>query len=510
MRLEGLEGILLLDEDTELSAKYLYIGSPESVLEAYKRLPDESIVTLMSAGDSEDLNPLLNQKNANVFVFSLPLIPLYNKVQQALNGYIRWTNELLETHSEKGLQKLAEKGYEMLNNPVVILNMGFKMLAGCVPEGFKDVFLQELVKNGFLSYESVCALVEEEMRLPNPYAPQLEYVSLCTGNRTIIRRIYYNGNLVARVVVTLPGPDAEEYYSCLATDLAQYVQRYFLSTTTSQYMVNSEIAAFVADLIERRLMDREELEHRQRLIPAMTFKYYHTLVVSFEEREKAIPWNYAISQIEQIFPQSCITVYKNDIIILAKKTSHNAKLEFDREKLMEILRFYDAYMAIGNYSKWLTSLHPIYVQTKATVRLGKVFRTNPDERIFYYEEVSIYHAIDLCADAVHNDYHSGNLIYLCHPALITIERYDKKYGTDLTETLYLYLNNNCNTAKTAKLMYIHRNTLYYKIKKIEELIGQSLENGLLRERLLFSFHVIEYEEKYRQEDPLVLKRFLDD
>ena len=242
----------------------------------------------------------------------------------------------------------------------------------------------------------------------------------------------------------------------------------------------------------------------------MSFKYYHTLVVSFEEREKAIPWNYAISQIEQIFPQSCITVYKNDIIILAKKTSHNAKLEFDREKLMEILRFYDAYMAIGNYSKWLTSLHPIYVQTKATVRLGKVFRTNPDERIFYYEEVSIYHAIDLCADAVHNDYHSGNLIYLCHPALITIERYDKKYGTDLTETLYLYLNNNCNTAKTAKLMYIHRNTLYYKIKKIEELIGQSLENGMLRERLLFSFHVIEYEEKYRQEDPLVLKRFLDD
>ncbi|NLT28827.1 MAG: hypothetical protein GXX97_07155 [Dehalococcoidales bacterium] len=461
----------------------------------------------MSAGDSEELTPLLSQKNANIFIFSLSLIPLYNKVQQVLSSYIKWTEELREILSEKGIQKLAEKGYEMLKNPVVILNMGFKMLAGCVPEDFDDVFLQELVKNGFLSYETVCSLVEEETRLTNPFAPQLEYVSSCTGNRTIIRRIYYNGNLVARVIVTLRGPDAEEYYSFLTFELAEYVQRYFLSSTTSHYAANTEIAAFIADLIERRLMDQEELEHRQKLIPAMTFKYYHTLVMSFEERKKAIPWNYAISQIEQIFPQSCITVYKNDIIILAKKTSHNARLEFDREKLMEILKFYDAYMAIGNYSKFLTSLHPIYVQTKATIRLCKVFRTNPEERIFYYEEASIYHAIDLCAD---NDYHNGNLIYLCHPALITIKRYDKKYSTDLTNTLYVYLTNNCNTVKAAKLMYVHRNTLYNKINKIEELIGQSLENSLLRERILFSFHVIEYQEKYMLEDPLVLKRFLDD
>ena len=95
-RLEALEGILLLDKDTELSTKYLYIGSPENVLEAYKHLPEEGPVTLMSAGDSEELTPLLSQKNANIFIFSLSLIPLYNKVQQVLSSYIKWTEELRE------------------------------------------------------------------------------------------------------------------------------------------------------------------------------------------------------------------------------------------------------------------------------------------------------------------------------------------------------------------------------------------------------------------------------
>ena len=150
------------------------------------------------------------------------------------------------------------------------------------------------------------------------------------------------------------------------------------------------------------------------------------------------------------------------------------------------------------------------MQTKATIRLGKVFRADPDNRIFYYEEYSIYHTIDLLADVAHNSYHNGNLVYLCHPALITIERYDKKYGTNLKETLYTYLTNDCNTVKTAKMMYVHRNTLYYKINKVEELIGQTLDNGTLKERLLFSYHVIEYQEKYINEDLLALKRYFDD
>lgn len=511
-RIESIEGMLLLGDDTLLTPEYIYLGSPEDVANALLRLPQRRPITFISAGDSEVLDASLELDGINLFVFSMPLVTLQNKIQQLISNYLRWTKELKETtRSEYGIQGLAEKGYEMIKYPVVILNMGFKLLGGCVPEGFNDPILQEIVKNGFLSYESVCSLLDEEAKLTNPFAPRIEFVSPRTGNRTIIRRIYYNGNLVARVIVTLNGDEKNEYCSELTSELSEYVQSYFLSTKSSLYMASTETGTLIADLIERRLADPEELEHRLKLVPSMTvYKYYHTLVMSFEERTKSIPWNYVISQIEQVFPNSCITVYNNDIIILAKKDRHNANLSFDRDKLMEILKYYDAYIAIGNYSKFLTSLRPIYMQTKATIRLGKVFRADPDNRIFYYEEYSIYHTIDLLADVAHNSYHNGNLVYLCHPALITIERYDKKYGTNLKETLYTYLTNDCNTVKTAKMMYVHRNTLYYKINKVEELIGQALDNGTLKERLLFSYHVIEYQEKYINEDLLALKRYFDD
>ena len=510
-RLDSIEGILLLDRDIELSPKYIYIGTPEAVTEAVRRLPADRPITLMSAGDSEELMEAGARADINLFVFSLPIVSLYNKVQHELSRYLGWTRDLNDIiFSDKGIQKLAEKGYEMIGFPVMILNTGFKLLGGCISDAFNDSMLLELTKNGFLSYDSVCTLVSEEAKLTNPFAPKIEYISDRTGNRTIVRRIYYNGNLIARVIVTLLGPAGDDYYSQLATDLAEYVQHYFLNTKTSQYMASTETGTLISDLIEFRLTDPEELEHRLKLIPSMVVdKYYHTLVMSFEERAKAIPWNYVVSQIEQVFPDSCITVYRDDIIVLVKKFHRNGPLTYDREKLMDILRFYDAYIAIGNYSKFLTSLRPIYIQTKAAIRLGKVFRSDPEERIFNYEEYSVYHAIDLCADAAHNGYHNGNLIYLCHPSLIVIERYDKKYGTNLKETLYVYLMNDCNTVKAAKVMYVHRNTMYYKINKIEELIGQKLDNGMFKERMLFSFYVLEYQEKYRHEDPLVLKRHFD-
>lgn len=47
----------------------------------------------------------------------------------------------------------------------------------------------------------------------------------------------------------------------------------------------------------------------------------------------------------------------------------------------------------------------------------------------------------------------------------------KKYnGTDLIETLVVYIEQNRNLGKTAEVLYIHRNTIKYRIRRIEELL----------------------------------------
>jgi len=56
--------------------------------------------------------------------------------------------------------------------------------------------------------------------------------------------------------------------------------------------------------------------------------------------------------------------------------------------------------------------------------------------------------------------------------------YDEETGNELTKTLETYLLCGYAKNKTASRLHIHRNSLNYRLKKIEEIMGQSLDEGV--------------------------------
>nr|WP_296094547.1 PucR family transcriptional regulator [uncultured Dorea sp.] len=71
--------------------------------------------------------------------------------------------------------------------------------------------------------------------------------------------------------------------------------------------------------------------------------------------------------------------------------------------------------------------------------------------------------------------------------------YDADNHTRLVETLSLYLQNNCNILHTADAAYTHRNTIKYRITRIEELLHVDLQNASARLNLhlaLYLYHFI--------------------
>ena len=50
-----------------------------------------------------------------------------------------------------------------------------------------------------------------------------------------------------------------------------------------------------------------------------------------------------------------------------------------------------------------------------------------------------------------------------------LKEYDRKNGTSLFETLETYIHCQYNATKTASALFIHRNSLSYRMEKIEEL-----------------------------------------
>jgi len=76
---------------------------------------------------------------------------------------------------------------------------------------------------------------------------------------------------------------------------------------------------------------------------------------------------------------------------------------------------------------------------------------------------------------------------LAAPALETLRLHDAKHGTDYYQTLYAYLLCERNQTLTAQKLYIHRNSLIYRIGRIEEIMGMDLNNERDRLYLLLSY-----------------------
>lgn len=73
----------------------------------------------------------------------------------------------------------------------------------------------------------------------------------------------------------------------------------------------------------------------------------------------------------------------------------------------------------------------------------------------------------------------------------TLEEFDSANGTDYMETLKRYLENDSSVQEVARITFVHRNTVNYKLRRIKEILGCEL-NYEDKLRLMLSFFIKEF------------------
>ena len=70
---------------------------------------------------------------------------------------------------------------------------------------------------------------------------------------------------------------------------------------------------------------------------------------------------------------------------------------------------------------------------------------------------------------------------------------DKKMNTDDCKLLFEYLRGERKSSAVANLLHMHRNTLLYRIKRIEDEYHIDLDDWSTRERLIVEYRAMSYE-----------------
>lgn len=68
-------------------------------------------------------------------------------------------------------------------------------------------------------------------------------------------------------------------------------------------------------------------------------------------------------------------------------------------------------------------------------------------------------------------------------ALTPIVTYDMKHDSDLVKTLISFLKNGSSIAATADTLFLHRNSVLYRLNRIEEIGGFDIKSKKIQETL---------------------------
>lgn len=131
------------------------------------------------------------------------------------------------------------------------------------------------------------------------------------------------------------------------------------------------------------------------------------------------------------------------------------------------------HFAVSSVAADLSEIGRIKGEAEAAMRFGKVF--DPDLQIYFYDNYMIYHLFSRSID-------NPVMIKLYEDVIKRVTIYDAEHKTSLIETLRELVLSDFNMQVTAKRLFIHRNTLYRRIEKLEELLGldfQSSRNDLI-------------------------------
>jgi DNA-binding PucR family transcriptional regulator len=85
--------------------------------------------------------------------------------------------------------------------------------------------------------------------------------------------------------------------------------------------------------------------------------------------------------------------------------------------------------------------------------------------------------------------------------LAPLVAYDQAHDGDLVRTLAVYLREGANLSRAANVLFLHRNSLYYRLAHIQALTGLSLDDATHRLWLHLAVFLIQEAPADNMEEP---------
>ena len=292
------------------------------------------------------------------------------------------------------------------------------------------------------------------------------------------RSFYHNSRKIGNISVSESGQNLTVSKTKVLDHIASLLNSTFIRRYASLFDSMENLRTLFTGMLSGVESDIQTVERTLKLVNWHTDDNYCLLSINIpiisNDMSKMFRYLY---EYENIFPD-CVGFIFLDSILLLIHNDNETMVDKYISKLERLLITHDALCGV---SIPFCSIHKIsyqYLNARLAIQLG-----NKDVRIRYLKDCLDEHLIRLLAGAT-------SITPFCHRAAIKILEYDKENSTALLMSLEVYLRQNRSLQAAAAELFIHRNTLTYRLRCIKNLVKMDFENSNERLHVLLSCMVL--------------------
>lgn len=457
----NISGIRFLSgRNKDFAQDQVYIGKAEDLFDdpLYRSsivLAHERDLILIDNADAEDI---------------------INEVLTAIDYYNNWEAQLWEAiSSDNSFQQMLNLSDELFDNPSRIVDMQGNVLGISQMFGPNDVNQRwkNMYKTGLVNLSNVSLqviTVEGETLDDWPETPAIYYVTE-DGKRQnyIAGGIWLDEEIVAAFLILEYKTPLSIAHCQLAAVFCRILKTALMSHSNT-YLLQPKTFLLEELLAGARFSEDQHAGLRRLGIDSpMNLAVLHCV----QQKVPAIRNGSMLSLIRKSPVVNLSVIFEDQIVTITAEAS----LQTHLEHILTVIntRHYAIGISLPFY-EWDTFPAP-YKEACLSCEINSSI-----PGIFYCRDYA-FELLLSAVDQANEGYH------ILHPALGLLRQYDKLHATCFYETLYQYLVNERNIAQTCKAMYIHRNTLLYRIKRIMQLIECDLNDLDERLFLLLSYRI---------------------
>lgn len=379
---------------------------------------------------------------------------------------------LIETTNGKGifeeLTELADKTHSIetvidtasvrLGNSLLFCDMNFKIIASSVTIPILDPLWTENTSQGYCSYEFISGVKElKSIQNVSQTTSSIEVTCPQSPHRKLTCKVFHNQTQIGfLLMIEGDNPILPSHFEMLST------VSHVLSYTTAYY--NSDLFE-ENSLYHELLYDMLIGAPSKEITPRLSKLYFPTRMKVLFIR----PTRYLGTQYLNNFTHKNLklqipgtyTTYHNKGIVAVVPLKEESCAESDLiDILNHICEKEHIRIGISNSFNNMENFVNYYEQAHSAFEMAQKIKS--EEMVCEYQNYQIF---DLFSETKNPD----KLGCYCHPALSALRLYDHKNSSELYKTLCVFINKGCNIKLTSESLYIHRNSLVYRLNRITQL-----------------------------------------